>query len=66
MNESLEISYDAPTEMMRDGMKEAMREADGKVKSPLLDVRNYYTKEEELVQVEDKMEEATVQCQSQS
>ena len=57
-----EPSDDAPQDMLREGMREARRMAE-KVKSPLLDVRNYHTKDEELVQVEGNMGEATVQAE---
>lgn len=65
-NKALEMSDYAPHSMMRDGIREAKRKASGIVKSPLLNVKNYYTKDEELVQVEGSMEEATVQGRRQS
>lgn len=52
---ALDPSDDASKEMLRDGMKEARRQGSGNVKSPLLDVRNYYMKDKELVQLEGNM-----------
>ena len=65
-NKALEMSDDAPHSMMRDGIREAKRKASGIVKSPLLNVQNYYTKDEELVQAEGSMEKATMQGRRQS
>lgn len=54
----LELSNEAPNLMLRDMVKELKRKAEGRGGDPLLDVRYYYTPEEELMPFEEKKVEA--------
>lgn len=45
----LELSNEAPNLMLRDMVKKLKRKVRGREGDPLLDVRNYYTPEEELI-----------------
>ena len=53
-DEELSLSDDSPHQMLRDMVQELKRKGLGKVKNPLLDIANYYTKEDELVPLEEK------------